>query len=46
MNEKDMIERYIYDVVKRVPQESREEIRLELQSLIDDMCEQEDISVE
>ena len=27
MNEKDMIERYIYDVVKRVPQESREEIR-------------------
>lgn len=46
MNEQDMIERYIYDVVKRVPQESREEIRMELQSLIDDMCEQEDSSVE
>lgn len=46
MQDKDMIERYIYDVVKRVPQDSREEIRLELQSLIDDMCDQEDISVE
>lgn len=46
MNEQEMIERYIYDVVKRVPQDSREEIRMELQSLIDDMCEQEDSSVE
>jgi len=46
MNEKDMIERYIYEVVKRVPQELREEISLELQSLIEDMCEKEDCTVE
>ncbi|MBQ4058355.1 MAG: hypothetical protein IJD40_05430 [Lachnospiraceae bacterium] len=46
MSEQEMIERYIYDVVKRVPQDCREEIRMELQSLIDDMCEQENSSVE
>lgn len=46
MNEKDMIERYIYEVTKRVPQETREEIRLELQSLIEDMCAAEECSVE
>lgn len=46
MNEKDMIERYIYEVTKRVPQDTREEIRLELQSLIEDMCAAEECSVE
>lgn len=63
MNDKDMIERYIYEVIKRVPQEGtntrkkksentnqtseiREEIRLELASLIEDMCDAEDCSVE
>ena len=38
MNEKDMIARYIYEVTKRVPQETQQEISLELQSLIEDMC--------
>ena len=46
MNEKEMTERYIYEVIKRVPPETREEIRLELQSLIEDMCAEEGISVE
>lgn len=46
MSEKDMIERYIYEVTKRVPQETRDEIRLELQGLIDDMCAAEGCSVE
>lgn len=46
MNEKEMKERYIYEVTKRVPQETREEIRLELQTLIDDMCTEEGITVE
>lgn len=46
MSEKEMIERYIYEVTKRVPQEMREEITLELQSLIEDMCGDEDITVE
>lgn len=45
MSEKDMIERYIYEVTKRVPQDSREEIRMELEALIEDMC-QEDRTVE
>ena len=46
MSEKDMIERYIYEVTKRVPQETRDEIRMELQGLIDDMCAAEGCSVE
>lgn len=46
MNEKEMTERYIYEVIKRVPQETREEIRLELQSLIEDMCAEEGAPVE
>lgn len=46
MSEKDMIERYIYEVTKRVPQETRDEIRMELQGLIDDMCAAERCSVE
>ncbi len=46
MNEKDMIERYIYEVTKRVPQDMREEIALELQSLIEDMRGEEESTVE
>ena len=46
MSEKEMIERYIYEVVKRVPQESKEEIRMELQELIEDMCSEEERNVE
>lgn len=40
------MDRYIYDVVRRVPQDSREEIRLELQSLIEDMCMEPESSME
>ncbi len=46
MNEKEMMERYIYEVIRRVPQASREEIRLELQSLIEDMHTKEGASME
>lgn len=46
MNEKNMIESYIYEVARRVPSEMKEEIRMELQTLIDDMCTQEGVSVE
>lgn len=46
MNEKDMIERYIYEVVKRVTQDMRDEIKLELETLIEDMREEEGGSVE
>lgn len=46
MNEKDMIERYIYEVTKRVPQEMREEISMELHSLIEDMLEEGECTVE
>lgn len=46
MNDKEMTERYIYDVVKRVPQNMREEIEMELWALIEDMCAQEELSVE
>lgn len=45
INEQDMIERYIYEVTKRVSQDMREEIKLELQSLIEDMRTEEEISV-
>lgn len=46
MSEKDMIERYIYEVTRRVPQETRDEIGMELQGLIDDMCNAKGCSVE
>lgn len=46
MSEQEMIERYIYEVTKRVPQDMREEITMELQSLIEDMREEEGITVE
>lgn len=37
MSEQEMIESYIYEVTKRVPQGTREEIRMELGGLIEDM---------
>lgn len=46
MNEQEMVNRYLYEVVKRVPQDSKEEIRMELQALIEDMCSAEQISAE
>ncbi len=46
MNEKEMVERYIYEVTKRVPQKMRDEIKLELETLIEDMCNEEECSVE
>lgn len=41
MTEKDleMKERYIYQVIRHLPKDQREEIRMELNELIDDMCE-------
>ena len=41
MNEKDreLMERYIYQVVRRLPKEQREEVTMELQELISDMQE-------
>lgn len=41
MNEKerDLIERYLYEVTRRIPKEQRADIRMELQALINDMCE-------
>jgi len=46
MNDQEMVNRYLYEVVKRVPQDSREEIRMELQALIEDMCSAEQLSAE
>lgn len=46
MKENEMIERYIFEVTRRVPQDMREEIGLELRTLIDDMCTEEQSSVE
>jgi len=46
MSEREMMERYIYEVVKRVPQTIKEEIRMELQELIEDMCSEEGSNVE
>ena len=46
LTEQEMMERYIYDVVRRVPQDSREEIRMELQGLIEDMSTELRSSVE
>lgn len=37
LNEDSLIERYIYEVIKRVPKKMRDDIRLELSGLIDDM---------
>lgn len=38
--EKDLMERYIYEVIRRVPKEQREEIAMELRELIGDMAEE------
>lgn len=38
-----MKERYIYQVIRRLPKEQREEIKMELEELIDDMCENDTI---
>ncbi len=46
MNEQEMIKRYIYEVIRRVPEDSREDIRLELQTLVEDMCTEEQIPVQ
>ena len=40
MDETEMINRYIYEVTKRVPQKQRKEIELELSELIEDMKEE------
>jgi len=40
MTTREMIERYIYDVVRRLPSEQREDISKELAGLIDDMLEE------
>lgn len=40
MNTQEMIERYIYDVVRRLSAEQREDISKELRGLIDDMLEE------
>ena len=41
--EQDMRERYIYQVIRRIPKNQREEIRMELRELIDEMCEHDTI---
>ncbi len=41
MNDKELTDRYIYQVVRRLPKEQRDEVSLELQELISDMSEEE-----
>ena len=36
-NEKDYMDRYIYQVIHRLPKAQREEVRMELEELISDM---------
>lgn len=38
-NTQDLVEKYIYDVVRRLPQGQRQDIELELRSIIEDMIE-------
>ncbi len=40
MNTREMIERYVYDVVRRLPASQREDISKELKTLIEDMMEE------
>lgn len=40
MTTEEMIERYIYDVVRRLPADQRNDTGLELRSLVDDMLEE------
>lgn len=44
--EKEMMERYIYEVIRRIPREQREDIQMELQELISDMMEEGDADME
>ena len=37
-NEKDYMERYIYQVIRRLPKAQRDEVRMEMEELISDMC--------
>ncbi len=41
--EQELRERYIYQVIRRIPKNQREEIRMELRELIDEMCEHDTI---
>jgi len=41
-NEKEWMDRYIYQVVRRLPKDQRDEVSMELQELISDMLEQSD----
>lgn len=45
-NKKEMIERYVYEVTKRVPQKMRVEIKQELEALIEDMREEEECTID
>ena len=36
-NEKDYMDRYIYQVIRRLPKAQREEVRMELEELLSDM---------
>ena len=44
--DKELIDRYIYQVVRRLPRDQRREVSLELQELIGDMLEMEDTAEE
>ena len=41
-NEKDYMNRYIYQVIRRLPKAQREEFRMELEELISDMYNDRD----
>ena len=38
--ERELINRYVYEVTRRVPKEQRDEIELEMRELIGDMLEE------
>lgn len=42
-NKKDLIDRYIYDVTRRLPEKMRKDIGEELRGLIEDMAEEQEI---
>lgn len=42
-NKIELKERYIYQVIRRIPKKQREEITMELRELIDEMCEHDTI---
>lgn len=46
MTDQEMMGRYIYEVISRVPKEQRDEIQMELEELISDMCELEGATME